>query len=280
MSAAHASDHHHDDPMSHVPPPSPWPFLLGAISLSLLCFGGLTAMGVLSTGASLLIFATVASVVTLMGWCHQVIKEKPIAHDLNQQQKDLFFFTKLFLVSEFTAFGAIFAYFYARAYIDPNFVYPPGLNLGNPLIGIATIILLSSSVTCEIAHHALLAGDKKKTRVMLLSTIILGVIFLGFQGFEYGEFIAAGYGFTSMPDETYNAFMSLFFISTGFHGFHLLTGLVMLTLVYVRLELGHFNPERHFSMMAASLYWHFVDVIWIFLFLTVYVLAPGAPGAH
>jgi heme/copper-type cytochrome/quinol oxidase subunit 3 len=211
-----------------------------------------------------------------MGWCHQVIKEKPIAHDLSQQQKDLFFFTKLFLVSEFAAFAAVFAYFYARAHIDEAFVPPPGLHLGNPLVGFATILLLSSSVTCEIAHHALLAAHKAKTRWMLLSTIILGVIFLGFQGFEYGEFIAAGYGFASMPDESYNSFMSLFFISTGFHGFHVLTGLVMLTLVYVRLELGHFNPKRHFSMMAASLYWHFVDVIWIFLFLTVYVLSPVA----
>ncbi|TVR39999.1 MAG: heme-copper oxidase subunit III, partial [Planctomycetota bacterium] len=191
---------------------------------------------------------------------------------------DLFFFTKLFCVSELAAFGAIFAYFYARAHIDPAFVPPPGLSLANPLVGFATILLLSSSVTCEIAHHALTSGDKAKTRIMLLSTIALGVIFLGFQGFEYGELIAAGYGFASMPDESYNAFMSLFFISTGFHGVHVLTGLVMLTLVYVRLELNHFNPKRHFSMMAASLYWHFVDVVWIFLFLTIYVISPAAPA--
>lgn len=279
MSGSPTADHaHHDDPMSHVPPPSPWPFLLGVVGLTLLMFGGLAAMGVMAGGTALLVIGCIATVVTLMGWGHQIIVEKAIAHDLGAQQKDLFFFTKLFLVSELAAFGAVFAYFYARAHIDASFTPPPGLHLGNPLVGFATILLLSSSVTCEIAHHALLAGNHHKTRIMLLSTIILGIIFLGFQGFEYGEFITAGYGFASMPDEPYNAFMSLFFISTGFHGVHVLTGLVMLVLVYVRLEMGHFNPDRHFSLMAASLYWHFVDIVWIFLFLTIYVISPSAPS--
>ena len=280
MSASDTADHH-DDPWSHVPPPSPWPFLLGAISLTILMFGILSAMGVLGQTMIYLMLGGVVTVVTLMGWAHQVIKEKSISHDLEGQQRDLMFFTKMFLISELAAFGAVFGYFFYRLATDPGFVPPPGINLGNPLIGFATILLLTSSVTCEIAHHAVMHGERLKARITLLSTIILGLIFLGFMGYEYGEFIQQGYGFLSMQEEPYsqfNSFMSLFFAATGFHGIHVLTGLVMLILVYVRLEMRQFTQKRHFSMMAASLYWHFVDIVWIFLFVTVYVISP-APGS-
>ncbi|TVR10815.1 MAG: hypothetical protein EA401_12035, partial [Planctomycetota bacterium] len=104
--------HHHDDPWSHVPPPSPWPFLLGAIGLTILMFGSLSAMGILGDTMIYVILGSVITVVTLMGWAHQVIKEKALSHDLEGQQRDLIFFTKMFIISELAAFGAIFAYFY------------------------------------------------------------------------------------------------------------------------------------------------------------------------
>jgi cytochrome c oxidase subunit 3 len=238
----------------------------------------LSAVGVLGSTTLILLVGTVITLFGLMGWGHQVIKEKPLSHDLDQQQKDLFFFTKLFLVSELAAFGAIFGYFFYRAHIDPIFHPPEGMHLGGPLVGLATFLLLSSSVTCEMSHHALLHGQKGRARMLLLSTLILGVIFLGFQGYEYGLLMLGGYGIPDLAGHSTNAFVALFYIATGFHGFHVLTGLVMLALVYVRLEMGHFSKDRHFSFMAASLYWHFVDIVWILLFITVYVISPTGAG--
>lgn len=269
------SVHHDDDPWSHVPPPSLWPFLVGAVGLTIFMFGVLAALGVLGNSLLPMIAGGLVTLFTLMGWAHQVINEKPLSHDSAGQQRDLALFTKLFLVSELTAFGAIFAYFYVRTFATHDMVPPEGLHLATPLVGIATMILLASSVTCEIAHHALQHHQRQLARWMLLATLVLGVGFLGFQGYEYGEL--ARFGFTPAGLEGQaNMFMSFFFVSTGFHGFHVLTGLVMLFLVWMRFETGHFKGQRHFSMIAASLYWHFVDIVWVLLFISLYVIGAGA----
>ena len=139
-------------------------------------------------------------------------------------------------------------------------------HLDTTLPAIATLILMSSSVTMELGHHALKHGDRARARLWTLLTIILGVIFLGFQGHEYG-FLMAYDKFTLAS----GMFGSHFFAMTGFHGAHVATGLIMLMIVGLRLRLGHYTPERHFSFAAASWYWHFVDVIWIFLFFTIYL---------
>jgi len=287
--AVAAAHDEHEDPMSHVPPPSFWPLIAG-IALVLFCcaftswviaYGPnvsaerMTWMDELFTivppslqiigGLVLLFFA-------LMGWGHQIIREKRIAHDLLGQQRDLKLFIKLFLVSEFAAFAAIFAYFYIRRFFSEDFGTPEHIHLGGPLVAFATFLLLSSSVTCEVAHHALAQGKFVKARLMMIITMLLGVVFLGLQGFEYGELMAHHFWPTMMQNDPHNSYATIFFVSTGFHGLHVLTGLVMLFLVYLRLEMSHFTKQRHFSFIAASWYWHFVDIVWVLLFITVYVV--------
>ena len=291
-------DEHHDDPWSHVPPPSIWPFLV-SLSLILLPFGILTAIGTFdwaheiandpSVGGWEAFKATIWSAVdsmsplllwggltffffTIMGWAHQIIKEKPLSHDSDQQQADLKMFTKMFLVSETLAFSAIFAYLYITNYIGGTLIKPEDIHLGGTLVAVATIVLVSSSVTCEFAMIALHRGNKNAARALLFITIAMGVIFLSFQGYEYGLLIMEGFTPKHYDNNPHNAFATLFYTSTGFHGVHVLTGLVMLFLVWVRMEMGHFDEHRHFSAFAASLYWHFVDVVWILLFISVYVM--------
>lgn len=277
LADSHADQH--DDPMSHVPPPSPWPFVTG-MSLVLFSVGAVlslprTAESV-GGGVPILIVGLLGVLFGLMGWCHQIIKEKRIAHDLDAQQVDLKMFVKGFLVSELMAFAAVFAYFYMRTFfVDPTSFRPPaGVHLGGELVAFATFLLLSSSVTCELAHHAVVHGQMFKARMLMLITLILGFVFLGFQGREYGELITHGFWPLSMgaEDHPHTAYMATFFIATGFHGFHVLTGLIMLFLVYLRMEMGHFTAKRHFSLVAASWYWHFVDIVWVLLFITVYVV--------
>ncbi len=304
MNDVAATDHadHHDDPWSHVPPPSIWPFLV-SLSLIILPFGMLTSMGAFDWAGEnladpqwaekasgwdtftasiwsgvnalaplLLLGSLTAFFFCIMGWAHQIIKEKPLSHDSNQQQLDLKFFTKMFLISETMAFSAIFGYLYITNYIGGTLIKPEDIHLGGTLVAVSTILLITSSVTCEFAMMALHKGNKNAARALLLFTIVLGVIFLGCQGYEYGELIIEGFTPKAIGENKHNAFATLFYTSTGFHGFHVLTGLVMLFLVWFRMELGHFDAHRHFSAYAASLYWHFVDVIWILLFISVYVM--------
>lgn len=280
--ASHAAAHadHHDDPWSHVPPPSFWPFGVGVGLVLMMCTNSALFAAIQGkTSYSLVwVLGSVAVMLfMLMGWCHQVIKEKKLSHDLTAQQNDLKMFVKMFLVSELMAFSAIFAYYYlnkigivgittAPLAEAPGFSPPGNLHTGGLLVAVATFLLLSSSVTCEFAHHAIVHGKRGQARLLLLSTLVLGIVFLGFQGREYGLLIEHGFSLST------SAYSSVFFIGTGFHGLHVLTGLVMLFLVWMRLELGHYSPARHASFIAASWYWHFVDIVWILLFITVYVV--------
>jgi cytochrome c oxidase subunit III len=275
----------HDDPMSHVPPGSLWPLLV-TIGITIMPFGVVSLLGTFDkspfwgpltnpvVGKWTLIIGALIMVACLMGWCHQVIKEKLISHDVGAQQKDLQSFILLFLTGEFAAFGAVFAYFYHRNIQDSAFGPPEGMTFGGPIAAYATFILLSSSVTCEFAHHALQANKVVKAKVLFLTTIILGAIFLGFQGFEWGEFIQKGFYPLSeqLSNQPQASFASLFYIGTGFHGLHVAIGIIMLFMVLMRIELGHFKGRRHFSVIAASWYWHFVDIVWVLLFITVYVV--------
>ena len=238
-----SQDHgEHDDPMSHVPPGSIWP-LITTIGLLLLPFGVLaytgllkeTNWGVLSSvsfGGILLGAGALVLLFGLMGWAHQIIYEKRISHDLRAQQSDLKMFILLFLGSELAAFGAIFGYFYHRKIWDPSFAPLPGMHLGGAVSAYATFILLSSSVTCEIAHRAVEHGNRGLAKLFLLTTLVLGVVFLGFQGYEYGELIQRGFTPVSIGTQgaavEHATFASVFYTATGFHGLHVAIGLVML----------------------------------------------------
>jgi cytochrome c oxidase subunit 3 len=170
----------------------------------------------------------------------------------------------LFISSEAFFFGALFTtYFYLRARVpewEPVFGHKPGWE-GLPLIN--TVILLASSVTMQFAVNAIKKGDRVGLRNWLIPTIVLGAIFLIGQGYEYTRL-----GF--LPRD--GIFAGVFFTLTGFHGAHVTGGVIMNSLVLFRTLKGHFTARRHLAVEAASIYWHFVDVVWIGLFVTIYIV--------
>ena len=134
---------------------------------------------------------------------------------------------------------------------------------GLPLIN--TAILLTSSVTVTIAHHALLAGKRNVLTVFLAATFLLGFFFVYLQGVEYIE----AYEHMNLK-LTSGIYGSTFFMLTGFHGMHVTLGAIMLTIIWLRVVKGHFTPDKHFAFEAVAWYWHFVDVVWVGLYVFVY----------
>ena len=136
-----------------------------------------------------------------------------------------------------------------------------------PLPTINTGLLLTSGVTLTIAHHALIANQRGKAIAFMWLTVLLGAIFLGCQGFEYYE----AYHHLNLKLSS-GVYGSTFFMLTGFHGFHVFVGALMLLFITLRLQKGHFTPEKHFGFEGAAWYWHFVDVVWLGLYVIVYWL--------
>jgi cytochrome c oxidase subunit III len=132
---------------------------------------------------------------------------------------------------------------------------------------INTALLLSSGVTLTIAHHALVAGHRSKTILFMWMTVLLGIVFLTVQGYEYYH----AYHELNLKLSS-GVYGSTFFMLTGFHGFHVFVGMLMLLFITLRLQKGHFTPERHFGFEGAAWYWHFVDVVWLGLYILVYWL--------
>ena len=132
-----------------------------------------------------------------------------------------------------------------------------------------TLILLCSGTTVTWAHHSLIHGDREGLKKGLWATVLLGALFSAIQIYEYGH---ASFGFGG------NAYSSAFYMATGFHGFHVFVGTIFLAVCLVRSYKGHFTPRQHFGFEAAAWYWHFVDVVWLFLFVSIYVWGGwGAP---
>ncbi|GAB1435714.1 cytochrome c oxidase subunit 3 [Sphaerotilus sulfidivorans] len=134
-----------------------------------------------------------------------------------------------------------------------------------PLPTINTALLLTSGVTLTIAHHALIAGRRASTILWMWITVLLGVVFLGCQAYEYMH----AYRDLNLKLSS-GIYGSTFYMLTGFHGFHVLVGTLMLLVITIRLMKGHFTPERHFGFEGAAWYWHFVDVVWLGLYFIVY----------
>ena len=130
-----------------------------------------------------------------------------------------------------------------------------------------TLILLTSGATVTWAHHSLIEGNRKGLIWGLVLTVTLGAVFTAVQAYEYSH---AAFGFKE------NVYSSVFFMATGFHGFHVLVGTIFLLVCLVRAIKGQFTPQRHFGFEAAAWYWHFVDVVWLFLFAVIYVGGQGA----
>ena len=132
---------------------------------------------------------------------------------------------------------------------------------------INTALLLTSGVTLTIAHHALIVGNRSKTILFMWITVLLGIVFLAVQGYEYYH----AYAELNLKLSS-GVYGSTFYMLTGFHGFHVFIGMLMLLFITLRLQKGHFTPERHFGFEGAAWYWHFVDVVWLGLYILVYWL--------
>ena len=250
----------------HVQHLSYWPIAL-AMSAGFMPFGIVMYSRGIRMGLMLLAVGAVLTLGSMIGWSVSLLREKLTPEQSAQSDRWLRLGLKLFLVSETAIFGAFFAhYYYSRMH---HSVWPPqgAPHLYTSLPAIATLILMISSGTVNRAHHLLQQGKNLASRRWIILTMALGAIFLSIQGYEWG-FLKA------FDDFTYKegVYGTLFYIMTGFHGLHVATGLLLLLLVYIRLRLGHFTPQRHFAFLAATWYWHFVDVIWIFLFGTIYLL--------
>lgn len=253
----------------HLPPNSLWPLIL-AMGIGFLPFGVIfLSWGNKIIAELCLIVGASVTLVSLIGWANSVVKDKTSPQDrpMTLQDSDLMMFLKYFLISEAAIFGALFVHYFYHRYRLP--VWPPAgtPDLETHLPAIATLILMFSSFTCEIAHKAFKHGNRSRAKTMVLVSAALGLIFLSFQGYEWG-LLQTHYNFTVDT----NIFGTMFYMMTGFHGLHVSIGIIFLILVYGRLEMGQMTPEHHFSMVAASWYWHFVDVIWIFLFFSIYLI--------
>ena len=129
-------------------------------------------------------------------------------------------------------------------------------------------------MTITIAHHALIAGKRARTIAFMWLTVALGILFLTLQGYEYYH----AYHALNLKLSS-GIYGSTFFMLTGFHGFHVFVGMLMLLFITIRIMRGHFTPTRHFGFEGAAWYWHFVDVVWLFLFACIYVWGAGAVHA-
>lgn len=257
----------------HIVRPSIWP-LIGSLAAGILALGAVLYMhdaqfagakiGLKGVGAGL-----ISVLLVMFFWWKDVIYESVVekAHT-KIAEMGLRFGMALFIASEVMFFVAFFWAFFGAALYPTEamgFVWPPqNIEVINPfeLPFLMTMILLLSGCSVTWAHHAILEGKQKQAVQALGVTVFLGISFLSFQVYEY---VHAHFGFTE------GIYPSTFFMATGFHGFHVLVGTIFLAVCWVRAAKGHFTPDRHFGFEAAAWYWHFVDVVWLFLFCAIYV---------
>ena len=276
-SHAHADAHGHGTPKHpyHLVDPSPWP-AVGAIAAGMLAVGILLYMHDIT--AWLLPVGVLLVLLTMALWWRDVVKEATFQGYHNPVvQIGMRYGMALFIASEVMFFAAFFwAYFTSALYPAEatGGTWPPqGIATFDPfeLPLLNTLILLLSGVTVTWAHHALREGDRKGMLQGLALTILLGATFTGVQAYEYSH---AAFGFKD------GIYPSTFYMATGFHGFHVLVGTIFLIVCFFRGYAGHFKPDHHFGFEAAAWYWHFVDVVWLFLFICVYVWGAGEVAAH
>ncbi|RPE75958.1 cytochrome c oxidase subunit 3 [Vulcaniibacterium tengchongense] len=291
-----AQAHTQDANIYYVPHSSRWPFL-GSIALFTTMIGLASWFNEAGWGKPVFFFGIALMVGVLFGWFGDVVRES--VRGLYNRQVDVSFRMGMiwFIFSEVMFFGAFFgALFYARQYALPwlggegdgvltNSLLWPGYSASWPSNGpgaiggtyqtipawglplLNTLILLTSGVTITVAHHALKAGQRGKLLLFLGLTVLLGCVFLGFQAEEYIH------AYTELNLTLGSGiYGSTFFMLTGFHGAHVTLGTIMLAVIWFRCLKGHFSKDNHFAFEAVAWYWHFVDVVWLGLFLFVYVL--------
>ena len=293
MANAHAD---HDKNIYYVPHGSKWP-VFASVALFVTMVGFASWLNEVSWGKTVFYVGLAGLLAILFKWFGDVIRESLAGHYNKQVDTSFRMGMVWFIFSEVMFFAAFFgALFYARQFALPwlngegdgqathsllwsafsggwpsngpgavGGTYQTIPAWGLPLVN--TLILLSSGVTLTIAHHALKANARGQVLLWLGLTVVLGLLFLFFQAEEY---IHAYRDLNlTMGSGIYG---STFFMLTGFHGAHVLLGTIMLTVMWFRAAKGHFTRDNHFGFEAAAWYWHFVDVVWLMLFLFVYVL--------
>ncbi|HEY4083349.1 MAG TPA: cytochrome c oxidase subunit 3 [Burkholderiaceae bacterium] len=282
-------------PYYFIPAPSRHP-VMAAFGLLLVIFGASQWINGADWAKFLVLGGLLWLFVVLRQWFGQAIGESEGGQYSERIDMSFRWSMGWFIFSEVMFFSAFFgALFWARVHAVPNLgsldfailwpdfkglwpsvaagitaspanVVEPFATMGPwPIPTINTALLLTSGVTLTIAHHALLAGHRARTIGFMWVTVLLGVTFLGFQIFEYHH------AYTELNLKLSSGiYGSTFFMLTGFHGFHVFVGMLMLLFITLRLMKGHFTPEHHFGFEGAAWYWHFVDVVWLGLYIVVY----------
>ena len=268
------ADHGHQTHPYHLVDPSPWP-ALASLALFMGTIGAAMFMHKEKGGALLLAIGFALVLYTMFVWWRDVVKEARIdnAHT-TAVARGLRAGMALFITSEVLFFAAFFWAFFGASTLPVAPVeelwqiaegtWPPaGIEPFDAfrLPFLNTLILLLSGTTVTWAHYAILQNDQKSTVTALWYTVILGFIFTACQAFEYSH---AKFGFTD------GIYASTFYMATGFHGFHVLVGTLFLCVCLGRAQKGHFSADKHLGFEFAAWYWHFVDVVWLFLFVFVY----------
>jgi len=311
MADGHTNEHDY-----HLVNPSAWP-LLASVGALIMAFGAIIWMRSLGGGEGLFglsgsagFFVGLMWVVAIsFFWWRDIIREAHAGDHTPVVQLHLRYGMLLFIASEVMFFVAWFwAYFDASLFpsgisglpvtgadgvVTPSDTSIVGMIQRNELTGghwppkvsenfqhtfnpwglplVNTLILLLSGTTVTWAHHALLKGDRKGLVWGLAVTVVLGVLFTACQAYEYGH---AAFSYSG------HIYGATFFMATGFHGVHVIIGTIFLFICLMRALAGHFTPKQHFGFEAAAWYWHFVDVVWLFLFVSIYVLGAGSGVGH
>ena len=258
----------------HLVRPSIWPlassFAAGLLALGAVFFMHDVKIDEFAFGLKGVVIGLLAVLACMFFWWKDVIREAVVEKAHTVIAKIGFRFgMMLFILSELMFFVAFFWAFFNASLFPVGGVWPPeGIVTINPfdLPFLMTMILLLSGCSITWAHHEIVEGNQKGFIQGLGVTVLLGVVFLCFQVYEYGH---ATFGFKD------GIFPSTFYMATGFHGFHVLVGTIFLAVCWFRAKKGHFTKDSHFGFEAAAWYWHFVDVVWLFLFVAVYWWGGG-----
>ncbi len=270
--AAEAGTHEHHEVHHpyHLVEPSPWP-AVGTIAAFVLVSGGLMYMHEISGWRIVMPLGILGLIITMVGWWRDVIRESREGAHTDPVARGLRIGMALFITSEVLFFAAFFWAYFWGALVWPETIegyrwLPEGIEPVEtwdvPFLN--TLILLTSGCTVTWAHHAVRKGDNRTATKALALTVLLGLLFTGFQAYEYVETIHKGFTIKS------GIFGSTFYMATGFHGFHVMIGTTFLIVCTLRAYYDHFRPDKHVGLEAAAWYWHFVDVVWLFLFSWVY----------
>ena len=286
-----ANPHAGTAPDYFVPAPSNWP-MVGMIAMILTTFGATMLVNQVVYGGYVVLLGFAVLIYMMFGWFRTVVGESETGTYNRKVDVSFRWGMSWFIFSEVMFFASFFgALFYARVItlpalgdFDHKLLWPdftpmwphagPAGTVENftkihawPLPTVNTILLVTSGIWLTIAHHALRANQRGKAAFWLFLTLAFGFSFVAIQAYEYSH----AYSELNLRLSS-GIFGSTFFMLTGFHGFHVLVGAIMLTVVLSRVLSGHFKPDHHFAFEAAAWYWHFVDVVWIGLYIVVYWL--------